>query len=125
MLFVDDLLDLVEELNLESSLDLAAVIGGFLFYNEIPVFDLSRVESYLTEKCLAEIDFKVNSLSSKSNALFVVTEPYTTGGHTRLMENLGLMLDTKSDLLITRSSCNSVKQRLEKIFNEIIEIYRN
>ncbi|ENM3953016.1 hypothetical protein Q6940_002072 [Vibrio cholerae] len=125
MLFLDDLIDLVEELDLESSLDLAAVIGGFLFYNEAPVFDLSRVESYLTEKCLEEIDFKVNSLSSKSNALFVVTEPYMTGGHTRLMENLGLMLDTKSDLLITRSSCNSVKQRLEKIFNEIIEIYRN
>lgn len=125
MLVVDDLISLVEELELESSLDLAALIGGLLFHNEIPIFDLTRVENYLAEKTLKEIDFKVNTVCSKDKVLFVVTEPYMTGGHTRLMENLGLMLDKKSDLLITRSSCNSVRERLALVFSEINEISIN
>mgnify|MGYP003957111247 CR=1 FL=1 len=117
------LLDKIEKSEINDSIDFSYYLGEILFYNQIPLFDISDVEERIIEKAhyyIDSYDFNIEN----NGFLFVVTEPHITGGHTRLMENLSLMIDDK-DLIVTKSMNTEVKSRLNNFFPQIIECYRH
>lgn len=107
------------------SLDLAYYLGELLFKNELSFFDSTSIEEVLMNKIINNSDLKLNVSDYRNDFLFIVSTPYLTGGHTRLMENLSLMIDDKKDLLITKSSSIATKQRLQTFFPDISECYRD
>lgn len=122
---VSILKDKIKESDIEDSIDLAYYFGEFLFYNELPVFDVSLIEEYLIERVTQKNNsFCFQEFENKGD-LFLVTQPYITGGHTRLMENLSLMIDSEKHLLITRGVDNFTKQRLGAYFSQINTLYRS
>lgn len=110
---------------ISESIDFSYYFGETLFNNQIPLFDISNLEEKLIEKTYSNI----NNISSfnieNKELLFVITEPYITGGHTRLMENLALMLDENKELIVTKGMKAEVKNRLNNFFPKIIECYRD
>ena len=115
------LLDKIEKSEINDSIDFSYYLGEILFYNQIPLFDISDVEERIIEKAhyyIDSYDFNIEN----NGFLFVVTEPHITGGHTRLMENLSLMIDDK-DLIVTKSMNTEVKSRLNNFFPQIIEYF--
>ena len=110
---------------ISESIDFSYYFGETLLINQIPLFDISNLEEKLIEKTYSNI----NNISSfnieNKELLFVITEPYITGGHTRLMENLALMLDENKELIVTKGMKAEVKNRLNNFFPKIIECYRD
>lgn len=77
---------------------------------------------------------KVNETNSMSfefegktyeDALFVISEGYAAGGHTRLMENLSQMIPSKPTVLITRPTEQSVITRFKKYFEKVIVCFKD
>ena len=66
----------------------------------MPLFDISNLEEKLIRKTYSNINNISSFYVENKELLFVITEPYITGGHTRLMENLALMLDENKERLI-------------------------
>lgn len=88
-------------------------------YYDINVTD---IEKALIEK--NNITFEVEG-EAYEKTLFVISEGYATGGHTRLMENLSQMILIKPTVLITRPTEQSVIKRFEKYFEEIIICFKD
>jgi len=99
--------------NLSKAIDLSVVYIDISSFNYFPIYDLSDVEEYLLSRILEDTIFYNKNYVSRKKSLFIITIPYLTGGHTRLMENLSLMMPADRDLLITRSAEYEVKKRLE------------
>lgn len=111
----------VFKLNIDEAIDVAFFLGETLFYNQLDFPDVNDIETYFIKNIL-KIKYSSYLLEDITQAntdknLFVITESYMAGGHTRLMENLSLMLDGDKDLLITRESDKDSVQRLEDFFN--------
>lgn len=66
----------------------------------------------ISELCLAHGEIE-------NEILHIVSEPYTTGGHTRLCEKLALMNSEGANLLITKSADIQVIKRLRRFFKSI------
>ena len=123
---IDLLINKINNSEINKSLDFAYYLGEVLFHNQIPFFDIKDIEHSLIIKTYSSSDFSSIPLNKeRERFLFVVTEPYITGGHTRLMENLSLMIGEEKDLLITKSMDTNVRQRLMNYFPNIYECYRN
>lgn len=125
MRIVNLLIKKIEESEVNDSLEFAYFLGELLFYNEIPLFDMSSIEESLIERVFCDKKFVFNGNNSCDEFLFVVTEPYSTGGHTRLMENLSLMVDDEKHLLITKGADRNTKERLSGFFTITHECYRS
>lgn len=110
--------------NLNESIRNAKEIGSLLWFNNIGIYGLSSQERKLCELCYKQQSWE-DVICKCANELFIVTEPYLTGGHTRLMERLSQYCINKPDLLITRASSEVVVERLEPYFNELKAIYLN
>lgn len=121
---VNLLLNKISESNIDDSLDLAYYLGEMLFLNEIPYYNISSVEEELVNKVFSNKKYESGVELTAKGFLFVVSQPYIVGGHTRLMENLSLMVDEKKNLLITRDVDCKTKKRLDGYFTELIECYR-
>lgn len=115
----------IQNSDINESIDFSYYFGETLFNNQIPIFDVSNLEEKLIEKTYSNIN-NISSFNIENKGfLFVITEPYITGGHTRLMENLALMLDENKELIVTKGMKAEVKNRLNNFFPKIIECYRD
>ena len=124
MYIINKLKSKIEDACIEDSIDFAYYLGEVLFYNEIPLFDLSLIEDNLIARVLRCTEFYFEMPPDVNTFLFVVSQPYITGGHTRLMENLSLMIDERRNLLITRGANVGIKERLTNYFSKVNECYR-
>ncbi|WP_323658122.1 hypothetical protein [Aliarcobacter butzleri] len=115
----------IQNSDINESIDFSYYFGETLFNNQIPLFDISNLEEKLIEKTYSNIN-NISSFNIENKGfLFVITEPYITGGHTRLMENLALMLHENKELIVTKDMKVEVKNRLNNFFPKIIECYRD
>ena len=115
----------IQNSEINDSINFAYYLGEILFYNRIPFFDMSDIEEELIEKTYPHIENSFTFNDENNGFLFVVTEPYITGGHTRLMENLSLMIDEYKELIVTKSINIEVKNRLNNFFPKITECYKS
>jgi hypothetical protein len=114
----------IQNSEINDSINFAYYLGEILFHNQIPFFDISDIEEKLIEETYLYIKNSSTFNVENNGFLFVVTEPYITGGHTRLMENLSLMIDGDKELIVTKAMNIEVKNRLNNFFPKIIECYR-
>lgn len=106
---------------LSRAIDIAVVYSEIISLNFVSIYDLSDIEESLLSRVVSSSSLNKNYNVKKNVPLFIVTVPYSTGGHTRLMENLSLMMPSDSDLLITRYSGCEIKSRLDGFFSSVNE----
>jgi len=122
-----DLKDLLGKMlhgDLSETIKSAEYLGRLLWHNHMGIYSLVEFEKDLIEAFADSMQSgEINKPAAKpESTLFVVTEPFMTGGHTRLMERLAEGLTDKPNLLITRSAQPDILQRLENYFNDIVII---
>lgn len=108
--------------NLEEVIVDTQHLGEILWHNKIGVFSLPDFEKKVTEKFNFLVDdYKVKYKGSiYKDPVFVVTEAFNVGGHTRLMERLATFMPNKPNLIITRPIANEVISRLSDFFKNLI-----
>ncbi|MBN3130872.1 hypothetical protein H4F52_03750 [Pectobacterium brasiliense] len=114
--------DIIESKSLNNALQKSQRLGNLLWDNNIGIYDINELENSLSERYEKEMDDKeVYELapSSTEGELFIVSQPYYTGGHTRLMERLSSFLEKKPDLLITRNVDDDMIIRMNGFFNNV------
>ena len=113
----------VFELPIEEAVKHAEQIGLLLRANSIGIYSLNEIESYLVNAVypLIPSEFKqeTTEISGGKQCLFIATELYLNGGHSRLMERLASFLDNKSMLLLTRVPLDNVLSREKEFFSEV------
>lgn len=111
------------EKELDLSIKNAQQIGSLLWFNNVGIYGLADIERDLSNLCYSSKKWH-GTIGHNLNELFVISEPYLAGGHTRLMERLSQYCTNKPDLLITRMPHNAeVVARMEAFFNTITGIY--
>ncbi|MGY4108427.1 hypothetical protein [Aeromonas encheleia] len=117
--FIDLFKAKLHQLPIDKAIYQAEQLGLLLRANEVGIYSLNDVESFLVDEfakllsiCL---NFKKLDNNQPEKILFIATELYNIGGHTRLMERLATFLESKPDLLITKKPTDDILQR-EKIF---------
>lgn len=116
---------LIEEVlrldDLSQALWLAEIVGETLSKNTLSTFSSPEIEDhvfslFIKNKSLSSVE---NNSQDVDKVAFIITEPYNTGGHTRLMERLSGYLNCPVDLVITRNVSSGVYQRLSPHFENI------
>lgn len=125
---IEEIKNLIFNSDIHQSIELAASfirdINASDYY-DINVTDIERAlikKVNETNSMFVEVEFEVKAYDS---ALFVISEGYATGGHTRLMENLSQMIPSKPTVLITRPTEQSVITRFENYFEQIITCFKD
>ncbi|MFL4182994.1 hypothetical protein P9385_25115, partial [Escherichia coli] len=105
----------------EKSLRDAELLGRLLWHNQTGIYELNALESSLIDFFCRYSNCKefFNLNPSDNDLLFIATEVYLTGGHTRLMERLAKGKEGKCELLITRKQTPEVITRLARYFKGI------
>ena len=104
--------------DVNAKLTLARYLGNLLWSNNIGIYSLPAVEQHIIEQF--DDATRANPFAVPNrDCLHVITEPYGTGGHTRLMERLAQMHPGPVDLLVSRQSSPDVLARLRPIFDTI------
>ncbi|MGU5784022.1 hypothetical protein ACV1DY_10855 [Aeromonas caviae] len=122
--FIDDLkLSLLKQ-PLDEAMLQAELIGYLLHANLVDIYSLNDIESYFIEQFFYSLSDNIEVKESNTDSrdrkiLFIATELYMTGGHTRLMERLAMFLDSKPDLLIARKPSELIIERQRKFFSNI------
>jgi hypothetical protein len=109
------------EEDLNKALELSQIYGSVFWAADMGINDASDIETELVERIGKSLECVVKSNPEK-DTVHVISEPYLIGGHTRLMERLASMHDSKPDLIITRSASAEVKARLNQFFNIQYEV---
>ncbi|MCL6326492.1 MULTISPECIES: hypothetical protein [Pectobacterium] len=108
--------------SLIDSIEKSQLLGDILSKNNIGIYSLNEVETTLIERCFAALTEndknKILKCASKKN-IFIVSQPYLSGGHTKLMEHLSSFLDITPDLVISQKTHNDTYIRMQTFFNEI------
>lgn len=118
--------NLIFNSDIHQSIELAASFIRDINASDYYDLNVTDIERALIEKVnekngmLVEVEEK-----AYDGALFVISEGYATGGHTRLMENLSQMIPSKPTVLITKPTEQSVITRFERYFEEIITCFKN
>lgn len=111
------------QLPIDKAIRQAEQLGLFLRTNEIGIYSLNDVESFLIDKFIKSMPIGPNIKSvddhQSAKILFIATELYHIGGHTRLMERLATFLESKPDLLITKRATDDVVQRERIFFSDV------
>jgi len=107
------------EPELERALELARHYGSFCWSMNVGTFDNPSIERCLARRLSVEAGPFKRSAVEQRDALHVISEPYLTGGHTRLMEKLAGMHECQPDLMITRAAQAAVVERLLNHFSRI------
>lgn len=103
--------------DLDNALQLSCLLM-MAFNKENVVDDFTDIEKHLVKIAFKEISINCKE-KPECKDLFIITQAYSSGGHTRLMENLSNMLDNKSDLVITRKTNSNTVTRLKNYFNKV------
>ncbi len=115
------LAELAEHVESEASIDDALVLaryyGNLCWSMGSVVYDSSDLERKLASRVIAERGLAARTDAQQKDALHVVSEPYLTGGHTRLMEKLADMHETTPDIMITRPTPRSVSDKVREHFS--------
>lgn len=117
-----DILDFVNNhYEFNEKLKCLTMLGIFFKYNNLGCYSLGSLEKELIEKIITYYDIKQSpyDLMLSKKIAFIITEPYASGGHTRLMERLSGFLSEKPDLVITRSCSSSLKERMHNFFSSV------
>lgn len=122
-----DLKDLLGKMlhdDLSETIKSAEYLGRLLWHNHMGIYSLVEFEKDLIETFADSMQSgEISQPAAKTEStLFVVSEPFMTGGHTRLMERLAEGLLDKPNLLVTRSAQPDILQRLGNYFNAIVII---
>lgn len=111
------------ELPIESAIEYAEQVGLLLCANPLGIYSLNDVEFYLVNAIypLVPPELKKRKVENRDgkNILFLATELYLTGGHSRLMERLALFLDGEASLFLTKIPCESILDRERNFFNKV------
>ena len=106
---------IISSTNIENAILMAEVLGEIYWRNKINIVSDPEIESVLCD--LMEGRVQVPRSLPVSDCLHVITEPYMTGGHTRLMEHYAKMDLRQSDLLIMKDpKGNEILDRLDNFF---------
>ncbi|WP_119688452.1 group 1 glycosyl transferase [Pseudomonas putida] len=109
---------IIAEPSLEHALELAQHYGNLCWTMNVGIYDNPALEQELAKRLKAESGpFKMASFEGR-DTLHVVSEPYLTGGHTRLMEKLAGMHDVLPDLMITRPTHGDVAGKVASYFSQ-------
>jgi len=110
----------VFDLPIESAVEHAEQIGLFLCANSLGIYSLNDIELYLIDAIypLVPPELRQQKIEDRDQFqhLFIATELYLTGGHSRLMERLALFLDSKASLFLTKIPCETILEREESYF---------
>lgn len=119
-----DLIDRMLHVDLSETIKNAEFLGRLLWHNHMGIYSLVDFEKHLIEAFADSMQSEkfTEPATKTESSLFIVSEPFMTGGHTRLMERLAEGLSDKPDLLVTRSVQPDILQRLENYFNAIAVI---
>ncbi|MCU0214172.1 hypothetical protein N8A88_26705 [Pseudomonas shahriarae] len=105
--------------DLNQALALASAYGNLLWFADVGIHDAPLVEANLIERCLSMAGSTFGATpNQRGGVLHVVTEPYMTGGHTRLMEKLASMHPERTDLLISRQAAPDAKAQVCRFFDK-------
>tara|TARA_R110000824_G_scaffold221647_1_gene408836 strand:- start:735 stop:2111 length:1377 start_codon:yes stop_codon:yes gene_type:complete len=107
------------KVSVPKSLDMACQYVGVIYKYQIPIYNVIEIENFLFRSIRKKVALSEISSIDKDGILFVISEPYITGGHTRLMEVLSLMWPGKKEVLITRNCEGKAKERLGVYFDNI------
>lgn len=117
---------------LEKAVLRAEEIGFLLRCNQTGIYSLGDVEQYLINQMipvLSDYNEQIgssftgnsNDTSVAKKTIFLATEVYHTGGHSRLMEHLATFLDVKPDLLLSKNSSETIITRMNGFFSNVEE----
>jgi hypothetical protein len=115
---------IVVEPDLSRALRLAEIYGNLLWFADVGVYDAAAVEVDLIARCKAGYVCAPSHAStlSETRILHVITEPFLSGGHTRLMEKLAGMTGGAVDLLITGKASAAAAQRVSNYVEKVFRI---
>ncbi|MBN3263785.1 hypothetical protein [Pectobacterium brasiliense] len=114
--------DIIKSKSLNNALQKSQRLGNLLWDNNIGIYDINELENSLSErykKEMADKEVAELTISSTEGEIFIVSQPYYTGGHTRLMERLSSFLEKRPDLLITRNVDDDMLIRMNGFFNNV------
>ncbi|MBA0215039.1 hypothetical protein [Pectobacterium brasiliense] len=114
--------DIIKSKSLNNALQKSLRLGNLLWDNNIGIYNLNELENLLSERYIKEMCYEeVDELpiNTTEGELFIVSQPYFSGGHTRLMERLSSFLEKKPDLLITRHVNDDMIIRMNGFFNDV------
>ncbi|ELY5783925.1 hypothetical protein SNN71_004230, partial [Cronobacter sakazakii] len=125
-----DLKDLTNSMlhnDLPETIISAEFLGRLLWHNHVGIYSLVDLEKHLIDRITNVIDGGeiTEPVNKEKSSLFIVSEPFMTGGHTRLMERLAEGLSDHPDLLITRKTQPDILQRLKNYFQSITVVSAN
>lgn len=111
----------IYQLPLDMALEQAEQLGLLLRSNEVGIYSLNELETFLIDNVFSKLSISDNVIDNgrDNKIVFIATELYHTGGHTRLMERLATFLDSKPDLLITKKPMESIIERENAFFSTI------
>ena len=124
MIFTEIQSAILSEPELDAALELAHIYGNLLWFADVGIYDASDLEQELISRCTATPNRVVVDVDAvvRGSVIHVVTEPYVTGGHTRLMEKLAGMHDRPVDLLITKRASKAALDRVSRYFKSVVQI---
>lgn len=121
--FIKYYLEMIEsQSEFERAATMAGQLGDLLCRNNLGVYELNVLETYLIDFFYASLDKNkfIKKTTTNNGTLFVATELYLSGGHSRLMENLAVFLNKKPDLLLTKRPTKEVIERESHYFCSLI-----
>lgn len=105
---------------LEAKLMLAQAAGDFAWHNHIGRYADPKLESYLISRVARRIGTIPRPGARRCETLHILSRPYSTGGHTRVVERFAAYPSLgKSAVLVTRGHDTESLTGLEKVGVEI------
>ncbi|XYQ54717.1 hypothetical protein ACS91J_23625 [Pectobacterium carotovorum] len=121
--FIDKIVkDIIESKSLNNALQKSQRFGNLLWDNNIGIYHINELEDLLSERYAKEMtaqEANELAITTTESEIFIVSQPYFTGGHTRLMERLSSFLEKKPDLIITRNVNDEMIIRMNGFFNNV------
>lgn len=87
---------------IDETMTLGEIYGKILYANHADIYRDDAFEVALITQYMNEKKFAIESKLPRKEELHVISEPYSSGGHTRLLENL-LKIRGHGDVLVTRA----------------------
>lgn len=120
--FILACIEQLKKLPFEEAVLYAEQLGILLRSNYLGVYSLNDVESFLIKNAMRFISDEISNAMPDSchdtcRCLFVATELYQTGGHTRLMERLAGFLNNEANLLFTKPPSQTILNKESSYFS--------